>query len=192
MNKILKSESGLAYLEFAIALPILMILFLGSIEISRCFLIIQKVEKTVSTIGDVTAQTDANISPLTTAKMSQLMSAVDDMMSPYSSGANDPKISTIITNITKTGTASPIINWQYCGGGSLVVNSKLGKIIGSNATMPSGLILVDGEEIIIAEVFYNFTPIIGNNRFLAGFQIYRTAVFMPRLGALTNFTSNCP
>ena len=187
------SEQGMAYVEFALSLTILMLLFLGAIEISRCFLIIQKLEKTVNTLADVTTQTDPNISQITTSQMSQLMSAVDDMMSPYSAGANDPNIKAVVTSLTKTGSANPIINWQYCGGGNLNVNSKFGKIIGASVTaLPNGFTMNAGEEVIIGEIFYNFSPIISSNRFISAFQLYRTAVFMPRLGALTGFSSSCP
>lgn len=192
-RKCIKAEQGIAAIEFALCLTTLMILFLGSIEISRCFLIIQKLEKTVNTLADVTAQTDPNTSQVTTSQMSQLMSAVYDMMAPYTTGSSDPNILAIVTSVTKNGTNNPVINWQYCGGGGLSVTSKLGKVIGASVTnMPNGFSMNSGEEVIIGEVFYNFSPIIGRNPFLGSFQIYRTAIFMPRLGALTGFSSSCP
>ena len=187
-----KAQEGLAYIEFALSITILMMLFLGAVELTRAFLIIQKIEKTVSTLADVVAQTDPNSTPVTSTQMSQLMSAVDDMMNPYSSGMTDTRILAIVTSVTKTGVANPVINWQYCGGGGLSVTSKLGKTIGGTATLPSGFTMNSGEEAIIGEVFYNFTPIIASNNIIGSFQIYRYSIFMPRLGALTAFSSNCP
>ena len=38
-------QDGVAYLEFAVALPFLLALFLGSVELTRYIIIVQKVEK---------------------------------------------------------------------------------------------------------------------------------------------------
>lgn len=184
-------EGGLAYLEFALSISLMLMMFMGSVEISRNLLITQKLEKVAATVADVTTQTDPNDGPITTSQMADLMSAVADMMSPYTTGDTDPKIKVIVTNITKTGSNSPVINWQYCGGGTLSVNSRLGTTVGSTATLPTGFTMSAGEEVVIGEVFYNFTPIISNNRILGSFQIYRYSIYSPRLGALTGFSSHC-
>ncbi|HEU5048391.1 MAG TPA: TadE/TadG family type IV pilus assembly protein [Rickettsiales bacterium] len=188
---LLVREEGLAYLEFALSISLMLMMFMGSVEISRCLLITQKLEKVAASVADVTTQTDPNTGPVTTSQMSQLMSAVTDMMSPYTTGVSDPKIKVIVTDITKTGSNSPVINWQYCGGGALSVNSSLGTTVGSNATLPSGFTMSAGEEVVIGEVYYSFTPIISNNRILGSFRIYRYSIYVPRLGALTGFSSHC-
>ena len=196
--KFISSEEGVAYLEFAISVTFLLLLFLGAVEVSRYVLIVQKIENVASTVADVTTQTDPNTSPLTTSQMSQLMSAVDDMMTPYSHGNNSPDIKVIVSSVTKTGSNNPIINWQYCnGGGSLSANSRITNYtgisaIGSNANLPNGFTLNSGEEVIISEVIYNFVPIVLSNNVLGQMQIYKTAIYLPRLGALTAFSSTCP
>jgi Flp pilus assembly protein TadG len=45
-----KSEEGLALIEFAFAIPVLIILFIGVVELTRYVLIVQKIEKSVSQI----------------------------------------------------------------------------------------------------------------------------------------------
>jgi len=186
------AQEGMALVEFALSSVLLLTLFMGSVEFSRAFLVTQKLEKTASTLADVVAQTDPNSTPLTTSQLSQLMSAVTDMMSPYSQGATDPNIGTVITSVTKTGTANPVINWQYCGGGGLSVTSKLGKTINSTATLPAGFTMNAGEEIIVGEVFYNFIPLMARNGLLGSFQMYKYTIYVPRLGAITAFSSSCP
>ncbi|MEI6729918.1 MAG: TadE/TadG family type IV pilus assembly protein [Pseudomonadota bacterium] len=193
IRKIFNRQSGHASVEFALMSGLLILLFFGSVEYSRYLLIIQKVENVASTVADITTQTDPNTSPLTTSQMSQLMSAVDDLMSPYSSGANDPNIKVIVSSITKTGVVNPVINWQYCtSGGSYSATSRIGTTIGGTATLPNGFTMNSGEEIIIGEVIYNFIPMFPNNPVLRSSQIYRTSIYIPRLGALTAFSSTCP
>ena len=193
IREFVECEQGLAYVEFALSLSFLLILFLGSVEVTRCYLLTQKIEKTAFTAADVVTQTNPNTGPVTSSQMSQLMSAVTDMMTPYTTGASDPKILVIVSDITKNGNSTPVLNWQYCGGGALSVSSTIGTTTGSAITgsLPNGLSMNAGEEAVISEVFYNFLPIIIGNGVLGSFQIYRTAVFMPRLGALTGFSSHC-
>jgi Flp pilus assembly protein TadG len=186
---LLAHEGGVAYIEFALSLSILLMLFLGSIEVTRYILIMQKLEKAVETVADVVTQADANTDPLTTAQMSALMGAVPDLMNPYTFGTNGL---VVVTDISKTGTSNPVINWQYCGGGTLVTTSKLGSTIGGAATLPTGYTMIAGEEVVIAEIFYSYSPIIASSwTVMTASTIYRTSLFMPRIGALTAFSSHC-
>lgn len=184
-------EAGLAYVEFALSVSLLMVLFFGAVEVSRCVLILQKLEKTVTTVTDVVTQADANTAPLTTTEMTQLMGTVTDMMSPYTAGATDPNILVIVTDVTKTGTNNPVVNWQYCGGGALSVTSSVGTTIGGTATLPNNFAMTAGEEVVVGEVFYKFKPLLGSNKIIGSFQLYKTSVYAPRLGALTGFSSHC-
>lgn len=203
LRELYACQAGIAYVEFALSISLLMILFLGSVEVTRAILIVQKLEKTVTTVTDVVTQADTNTSPLTTTEMTQLMGAVTDMMSPYTAGVSDPNIVLIITDVTATGTNnSPVINWQYCGGGTLSATSRVGSTIGGAATLPNsfamtatnnGTTQVVINEVVIGEVFYNFSPLAisrGNNM-IGAIQLYKTGVYIPRLGALTSFSSHC-
>jgi Flp pilus assembly protein TadG len=188
-SSLLHSEQGLAFIEFALCLSLLLMMFLGSVEVTRYVLIVQKLEKSVETVANVTTQANPNTSPLTTGQMAQLMSAVQDMMNPYTFGANGL---VIVTDITKTGTNNPVVNWQYCGGGTLTAVSHIGTTVGATATLPSGFSMIAGEEAVIAEIFYNYTPIVATKWTIMGAStIYRTSTFMPRLGVLTGFSSSC-
>jgi Flp pilus assembly protein TadG len=183
-----RREEGVAYMEFALCVSVLLILFIGSVEVTRYVLIIQKLEKVASTVADVTTQANPNTSPLTTTVMSELMSAVQDMMNPYTFGANGL---VIVTDVTQAGANNPIVNWQYCGGGTLSATSKIGTTIGGAATLPSGFTMIAGEETVFSEVFYKYTPIFTAQSFTVATTLYRTAVYMPRLGVLTGFSSHC-
>jgi Flp pilus assembly protein TadG len=188
LGKHARDERGVAAIEFALCLTVLLLMFLGSVELTRYILIIQKLEKTVSMITDITTQADPNTAPLTTTTMQQIFGATTDMMKPYAFGADG---FVIVTNITKTGTNNPVVNWQYCGGGTLSATSKIGTANGAAATLPAGITMIAGEEIVVGEVFYKFSPITTQN-IVPAKTLYRTSIFMPRLGALTAFSSTCP
>jgi Flp pilus assembly protein TadG len=192
LQALMRSQSGVAYMEFAIGVTFLMILFLGSVEVTRFVLINQKIQKTVVSVTDVVTQAGQG-NPLTTTGLSQIMSAVGDMMNPYTFGAGGV---VFVTDVTQPASGNPIVNWQYCGGGTLhsadaTVVSKIGTTVGGTATLPSGFTMNSGEEVVIGEIYYKYSPIIVQSM-LANTTLYNYAVYMPRLGALTSLVSSCP
>ena len=193
---LLSCERGTAFVEFAMSLSVLLLLFLGSIEVTRYVLIMQKVEKIAQTVADVVTQADPNSAPLTTTEMTQIMGAVPDMMNPYAFGASGYVIVTDLTYVTVGASNTYVINWQYCGGGTLYANANNSHIgyVGMPGTPspPANFTMILNEEIVVAEVFYNFTPLTTTKWSVMGAsQIYRNSIFMPRLGQLTGFSSHC-
>ncbi len=75
----LRNESGMAYLEFAICLPFILALLMGSVEVTRYILITQKVEKTAVTISDVVSQG----SFISRADLDNIILASGQVMQPY-------------------------------------------------------------------------------------------------------------
>jgi hypothetical protein len=176
-------QEGVAFIEFAIALPFLLILLLGGIEVTRYVLIVQKVEKAASTISDVVAQASA----LSQNDLDNIITAGGQVMEPYSFGSNGYVIISSVTQVgTPAGDNPPIIKWQYGGGGTWVQPSQIGTT-GGVASLPSGLALNDADNIIIAEVFYNYQPMLVNNIISSG-SIYRMSLYKPRFGALTTLS----
>ncbi|MCE2927441.1 MAG: pilus assembly protein [Rickettsiales bacterium] len=175
-----RREDGIAYVEFATSLPFLLALFMGSVEMTRFIIVSQKVEKSAVTISDVVSQSET----IGVTQLNQLISAVGQVMQPYSFGNNGY---VIISSVTKTGTNPPRVNWQYTGGGSWTQSSQVGST-GLTATLPNGLTLNDRDTVIIAEVYYNFQPMLVSD-VLTSKQLYRVAVFKPRLGDLQTLGS---
>jgi len=176
--RFLRDQAGLAYLEFAFALPLLLMLFLGGVEVTRYILIVQKTEKIAATVADLTAQSQTT----TSSELSIIIQAASQVMQPFSFGSNGY---VIISSVTKTGTNAPVVNWQYSGGGTWTQTSQVGTT-GHTASLPSGFTMVDKDNIIIAEVYYNYAPMLSiRNNVMGSSRIYKTAIFKPRLGDLS-------
>jgi hypothetical protein len=180
LRDIARDQTGLAYLEFAVTLPFLIAMLLGGVEVTRYILIAQKVEKVSVTVSDIVSQADT----ITTSDLDNLVMAAGQVMQPYSFDGN---AYVIISSVYKTGTNSPVVNWQYSGGGSWIKSSQVGSV-GAIANLPDGFTMVDRENVIIAEVFYNYQPIFGSN-ILNVSQLYKYAIFKPRLGDLSTLGS---
>lgn len=181
MRALARAREGMAFLEFAITAPFLLALFLGSVEITRYIIVSQKVEKASVTVTDLVAQS----SELTQDQLDQLILAAGEIMDPFEFGGATAYV--LVSSVSKTGTNPPVVNWQYAGGGTWVQASHIG-VTGGNATLPEGFEMNDRENVIVTEVYYNFTPLISDAVIDSG-QIYKISFFKPRLGDLTTLGS---
>lgn len=176
----LRERGGIAYLEFALSLPLLLVLFMGSVEVTRYIIIAQKLEKATTTMSDIVAQSDN----ITTTELDQLVDAVRQIMLPYSFPENGY---VIVSSVTKNGTAAPRVSWQYSGGGTWLQQSQVGTA-GSTALwipfVPPNNQMEDKENIIVAEVFYRYTPLMSGS-VIGSRTIYKYSTFKPRLGTLS-------
>lgn len=177
-----RAQSGIAMVEFAITMPVLLTMFYGCIEMTRYILIVQKTEKLAHTVADVVAQSKT----VSNANLNQLMVATEDIMKPFGVGTNSRIL--ISSLYRPPGTSSvATVNWRYSGGGTLTATSNLGNV-GSAPTMPGGFTFNERENVVGAEVFYRFSPLI-STRFYGATTIYRSAFYKPRLGLLTTAPS---
>lgn len=170
------SNTGIAAVEFALVLPILLLLFLGGFELSRFLLIHQKVDRIAYTIADVVTQSTV----VTNNQINQILSATIQIMNPFS--FTDEGI-VILSSVYQSGSNPSTVRWQRSGGGTLSRSSQIGMPSG-NATLPVELTLNDKDNVIISEVYYRYTPVLSAG-ILSPQDIYKTAIFKPRLGALT-------
>jgi|CXWL01.1.fsa_nt_gi Flp pilus assembly protein TadG len=175
LKKLLRTELGLAAVEFALALPLLIALTIGSVEVTVYILKTQKLERVSLTLSDLVAQ----LTTVSSAQLNQIVPSAGQVMLPYSFSADGYAI---ISSVTKTGNNSPVINWQYSSGGT-PQTSKIG-VSGGAATLPTGFAMVDKDTVIITEVFYNYKPIFSGIIY-SNSQMYRYSIYKPRLGNLT-------
>jgi len=164
-------------IELAFAMPILVTLLLGGVEIARYVLLHQKLDRVSSSIADLVSQAE-NIS---TADLQNIFDAAQFVAKPFNLPADGTVIVSSISN--PLGGQVSRVNWQESGGGNIPATSQIGAP-GGSVTLPAGFALADGQTIIIAEVFYDYVPwILGD--FTGANQIYHRALFRPRYGGLT-------
>ncbi|MGE0754211.1 MAG: TadE/TadG family type IV pilus assembly protein [Alphaproteobacteria bacterium] len=175
------TQQGIAAVEFAAVLPFLVVLFLGTVELSRYTIAAQKTEKAAMTISDLVAQAE----DITTGDMDVLVLAVQEVMQPFAFDGNGY---VIISSVSRVGSGAATVNWQYTGGGTWTQSSQIGGE-GLTATLPTGFALDPNEGIIIAEVYFNYTPMMLDAVMPNTNTLYKIGVFKPRLGELTSIGS---
>lgn len=178
LRKLWRDNRGVAAIEFALLLPLLVVLLIGSLEVTFKIWSTQKAEKLSVTLADVVAQSQT----VTMSDLASLTDTVDRIMDPF---PFDEDGVVIISSVYRAQNETEVtVNWQFMTSGSLTVSSKIGEI-GEDATLPLGLTVNERENIIVAEVYYRYTPIAPGLMFDEAI-VYRRAFFKPRLGALTD------
>jgi len=178
-----RDKRGAMVAEFALTLPLLLILVMGGAEVGRFILVNQKLDRAATTMADLVAQEET----MTTATLTGLFAAITPTMKPFSLGNNAV---VIVSSITLVG-STPTITWQRTGVGTLSKASKLGTQ-GGTAALPAGFTVAAGQTIIAAEVYYNFTTLFVPNTYTVGVienrTLYHRAFFRPRVGTLNTIT----
>jgi hypothetical protein len=177
-----RREDGVAYIEFALLVPIFLGALYASIELTRYIHINQKLEKATFQVADIVAQS----SVMQTSTLNEISNAMSYLMSPYPMGGSTSRM--IISSVARPDGDVPRVRWQYCSG-SLASASGFGTV-GQPAVFPPTFDIANKEDIIVAEFFYNYQPLL-NQSVISPTTLYKFAVYRPRLGALDGFVSSC-
>jgi len=179
LRRIRRDTRGVAAIEFALMLPMLIALLIGSVEVTFKIWSTQKAEKLAVTISDIVAQATA----VKEEDLVSLTDAVDKIMDPFPFGNNEGRI--VISSIyVEQDETIATVNWQcfFPPTGGLNVNSAFG-VLDADADLPTGFTLAPRDNVIVAEVFYRYHPIAPGLLFDES-TVYRRALFKPRLGTL--------
>ncbi|HET7084253.1 MAG TPA: TadE/TadG family type IV pilus assembly protein [Rhizomicrobium sp.] len=155
MRTACRNSDGLAAVEFAMLLPILIVLFFGVVETSLALLCRADVSIMASTAADLISQANT----ISTADLQNVYSAAGTVLYPYydpSTGSSPPtiRLTSVIDDGTGIGTQGKVA-WTctQAGSGNL---SPATRSVGSTATLPQALMTTNGS-VIIAEIAYNYT-----------------------------------
>jgi Flp pilus assembly protein TadG len=171
-----RDAAGAVFIELAFILPLLITILTGGAEIARYVILNQRLERVAATMADLVAQSEDT---LTAGQVDALFDAIGEVAKPFPL-MDDGRV--ILSSVTGQQ-AGPYVNWQRTTGALTSAASKIGAPSG-NATLPSGFTLVADDTAIIAEVYFDYSPLI-----FAGVmdprRLYHTALFRPRFGTLT-------
>lgn len=174
ISRFRKDCEGVAALEFALIAPIMIMLFVGTLEVSAAVSVNRKVSRISSVVGDLVTQS----AELDGADITNIMGVSSDIMSPY---RNDVKIRLSGIDITG-GTASVV--WSCNQGWSSAE-------VGSSYDVPAN-IKTNGTFLVAALVQTVYQPMVGWARYsaTAGLSFENTSVTMreqiflrPRIGS---------
>jgi Flp pilus assembly protein TadG len=140
-----EDRRGMSAVEFAMLLPLMMTLYLGSAEISQGISIDRKVTLTARALADLASQ-PTNI---TNADMTNILNAASAIIAPYSVSKLKATVSEL--SIDSNGKATVVWSDTYQG---------TARSVGQVVTLPTAL-AVPNTSLIFGEVQYSYKPTIG-------------------------------
>jgi len=143
--RLIRDCSGVSAVEFALLLPMMMTLFLGSVETTQGIATKRKVELTAHTLADLSAQ----YTDITDADMSNILNAGSAIMAPYPAANLQAVVSEL--SINAQGVASVV--WSNTLNGAALT-------VGQVVSIPASLALPNSY-LILAQVQYSYNPTYG-------------------------------
>ncbi|CAA7615354.1 TadE/TadG family type IV pilus assembly protein [Magnetospirillum sp. UT-4] len=171
-----KGDAGTALVEFAIVLPVLVILLLAGLQFASLILLTQKVQRLAATLGDLVAQAET----LSQAQLDALFAAGRHVLLPFDHQSDGR---TIVTAVGRSGGGPALVLWQHGDSGALAATSGIGSP-GGAAVLPTGFELRADETVIVSEVFHAFRSDLASAIPVPP-VVYEQGFYRPRLGSLT-------
>jgi len=140
-----RDERGISAVEFALLLPLMVMLYLGGVEVSQGLTIDRKVTLVARTVADLAAQAQK----ITNSQMDNILDASTAVMLPYSIG--EAKVVVSQVSIDADGVAK--IDWSDAKNGTA-------RTPGQTVTLPAAL-NIPSSSLIWSEVSYDYKPVIG-------------------------------
>jgi len=143
--RLARDQRGVTAVEFAMLLPLMLTLYLGSVEISQGVAIDRKVTLTARTIADLASQSTT----ISSAEMSNILAAASAVIAPYDAS----KLKVTVSQVAIDNNSNATISWSCTLNGTA-------HGVGSAVTLPTALKTAN-TSLIWGEASYSYKPTIG-------------------------------
>jgi Flp pilus assembly protein TadG len=140
-----KDRRGVSALEFALTLPVMLGLYLGSAGVTQGVSIQRKVTLTAHAIADLASQNPS----ISSAQMTNILNAGSAIIAPYPSA----NLAETISEVTIDGSGNATVAWSVTLNGTALT-------VGQAVTVPSTL-LVPNSYLILGQASYSYDPTSG-------------------------------
>lgn len=136
---------GVAAVEFALILPVMLAVYLGGIQIGEGFTIDIKVTEVAHSVADIASQYIS----IDNSDMAGILNASAQIIAPYSPS----KIVVTVSEVTTNSSGVATVTWSDSLNGTA-------RTVGTTITLPTSLKIAN-ISLILGEVSYTYTPAIG-------------------------------
>lgn len=179
-----RNERGAAAVEFALILPFLLTLYLGSIEASSLFTVDRRVEVISGTVADLVARWNPNQGILPKDTLKDYFKAAQGIITPYSTTGLTQVVT--VVKVSADGTTGAVV-WSCGWNGGVAGSANSSYSLGTEMGLRS-----KGGYVITAKTAYAYKPVLGMV-FTSAINLENEAVFLPRFGEeIEKPTAGCP
>lgn len=155
--------TGIAAVEFALLVPLLLMMTFGTIELSRALMIHKRFQRATSMVGDLVTrekqlwpetEADANVTTSDAkSTLAGIMQSVAHAMQPYSATPLSLRVYQVWANLTDPTQTKIEWSYQYPGGATTGC--------GNSKSVAQGVLVGNGRAVFI-EATYTYTPMLSN------------------------------
>jgi Flp pilus assembly protein TadG len=180
MRSFLRDASGVAAVEFAYLVPLLMLMTFGTFEMARGLIVHKRFQRATAMVGDLVSREEQLGSTRSQAvsALDGIMRSVAHVMSPYSV----TPLKMVITQLRALPSDATVTNveWTYGYQATPSVNC------GSQKAMPATNMVTAGNAAIVVEAQYQYTPLLTNiiPGLVKQMNWSDTMTFSPRYGSV--------
>ncbi len=175
-RSLIAAQRGDAMVEFALIIPIIVALMVGTFEAAFLVKTQQKMERVAGMVGNLVARAESH----TEENFQACFDAASEFAWPYDLFARGNVIVTSI--VGQEDGEHPTVLWQQVSEDGVTVESRIGSP-GQAATLPGGLGVDEGQGMIVTEVYFDYAPRLAEQMFPAR-RLYMRAFHSPRRSAI--------
>jgi Flp pilus assembly protein TadG len=206
-NAFRKSRGGVAAVEFAMLMPLMILMFFGTVELTQGFAAARKLDYLARDLADLTAQSTSTLSSTDTAT---IFGAASSVFYPFSNA--QMALTGIIFKTGSDNLEHAYTDWSVVGpnGGTARPCGELKRtsVAGNSPpAVPDALFPAAGSAsttIIVADVSYTYQPLIGStfmaigsngshlgSSTVASIPMQQTSYMQPRALSRVQYASPC-
>lgn len=168
---------AVAALEFALIAPVMLLLYIGGVELANGLAINVKVTETAHTVSDLVTQNKC----VTGAQLSVMLNASSAVIAPYAIA----NAIVTVSELTTTGSGTATVTWSQSLNGTA-------RSQGQTIALPSSLsALPSNTGLILGEAAYAYKPNLGYT--ITGTVLLSDSYFLyPRQSTFVPLQTSCP
>jgi Flp pilus assembly protein TadG len=147
-------RKGIAAVEFAFIVPIMMVMFIGAVEFSQAITVDRRVTQVAGSVADLVARKETSIS---NSEITDILRIGGFIMAPYSQSP----LQVVVRNVTSSSkdATSTKQSWQCTFSGAGTNPTPSCACMNDTYALPAGLVTTN-DSVVVAEVTYTYTPIL--------------------------------
>jgi hypothetical protein len=176
IRRFARANEAVALIEFALIMPVMLMLYLGSVELSQAINVDQRVTNISATVGDLVAR-EKNVIPA--SDLTDYFQASKAILSPYTTSGLVQTVTLVavdnsgVTNVRWTmpssGTATQIVGQPWAG----------------LHPIPASMIAISHNNwIIVSEASYAYKPAIAGPFVQSTMPLYHQTFYLPRFASI--------
>jgi Flp pilus assembly protein TadG len=167
----LAAERGAAAVEFTLVVPLMLLLYIASLELSQAITVDRRITTVAGTIGDLVARSKSKI---TQDELNANFAAAQSIMRPFST----TDLKQVVTELQVDENGVATVKWSkgFNGGEEHTPGDTF-----PITDVPEMANLAKKNYLIVSETSYDYLPLLGLF-FKTAFPFYQRNYYLPRFG----------